>query len=46
MIIGRNSKRIKQIGSQARKELEIISNKPIFLDLHVETNKHWPEIML
>ncbi len=46
MIIGKKGKTIKSIGSQARKELEIITGQPVFLDLWVETNKHWPEMFL
>lgn len=46
MIIGQNGNRIKKIGTHARKELETITNKPIYLDLHVETSKHWPEKFL
>jgi len=46
MIIGKKGRTIKKIGSLARKELETITNKPVFLDLMVETNKHWPEILL
>jgi len=46
MIIGEKGRTIKNIGSQARKELEIITGQPVFLDLWVETNKHWPEMFL
>jgi len=43
MIIGHKAKMIKQIGMSARKELEIALNKKIFLELEVETDKHWEE---
>lgn len=43
MIIGRGGRAIKEIGSAARKELEQATNKKIFLDLQVETDKHWLE---
>lgn len=43
MIIGRRGKMIKEIGMAARKELEVATNKKIFLDLKVEVNKHWME---
>lgn len=46
MIIGEGGHRIKKIGTQARKELELITNKPVYLDLHVETSKHWPEKLM
>lgn len=37
MIIGRHASQIKQIGMMARKELEIGSNKKVFLDIMVES---------
>lgn len=43
MIIGHNGAKIKEIGSMARKEIEVASNKKVFLDLTVETDLHWPE---
>jgi len=43
MIIGRNGKKIKEIGYNARKELELMTGRKVFLDLIVETDKHWPE---
>ncbi|MFH1292226.1 MAG: GTPase Era [bacterium] len=43
MIIGHGGATIKQIGTMARKELEIALNKKIFLKLEVETDKHWVE---
>lgn len=43
MIIGLGGRRIKEIGFNARKELELMSGKKIFLDLNVEVDKHWPE---
>jgi len=43
MIIGKDGRRIKEIGFNARKELELMSGKKIFLELWVETDKHWPE---
>jgi GTP-binding protein Era len=46
IIIGHKGKTIKQIGAQARKELETICGKSVYLDLRVETNKHWPETLL
>lgn len=41
MIIGLNGRALKEIGTSARKELEVALNKKIFLDLNVETDKHW-----
>ncbi len=46
MIIGKNGQKIKEIGYNARKELELMSNRKIFLELRVETNAHWRELDL
>lgn len=43
MLIGKNGRTIKEIGYQARKELEIMTNKKVYLDLTVETDKNWPD---
>ncbi|HEX8923375.1 MAG TPA: GTPase Era [Patescibacteria group bacterium] len=43
MIIGKEGKKIKEIGYNARKELELMSARKIFLELTVEVDKHWPE---
>lgn len=43
MIIGKSGKKIKEVGYNARKELELMSGRKIFLDLIVELDKHWPE---
>ena len=43
MIIGRGGKKIKEIGYNARKELELMSDRKIFLELMVEIDKHWAE---
>lgn len=45
MIIGKDGATIKEIGSMARKELEISTNKKVFLDLTVETDTHWIDYM-
>jgi len=46
MIIGRDGKKIKEIGFNARKELELMSSRKIFLELNVSTDKHWQERVL
>lgn len=46
MIIGKKGATIKQIGSLARKEIELFTNKKVYLELNVETDPHWPEILL
>lgn len=43
MIIGVGGKKIKEIGYNAKKELELMSRRKIFLDLTVEIDKHWAE---
>jgi GTP-binding protein Era len=43
MIIGRGGKKIREIGYNARKELELMSERKIYLELKVEVDKHWPE---
>ena len=41
MLIGQHAKRIKEIGSAARKELEVAMNKKVFLDLDVLIDDEW-----
>lgn len=43
MIIGKEGKKIKEIGYNARKELELMSGKKIYLELEVKTDAHWME---
>lgn len=43
MIIGKDGSKIKQIGYNARKELELMSGRKIYLELEVRIDKHWPE---
>jgi GTP-binding protein Era len=43
MIIGKNGKKIKEIGFNSRKEMELMSGKKVFLQLNVEVDRHWPE---
>ncbi len=43
MIIGIGGKKIKEIGYNAKKELELMSRRKIFLELTVEIDKHWAE---
>jgi GTP-binding protein Era len=45
MIIGRGGRALKEIGIAARKELETALNKKIYLQLEVETDRHWEERM-
>lgn len=43
MIIGEGGKKIKEIGYNARKELELMSDRKVFLELTVKTDPHWME---
>jgi GTPase len=45
MLIGQGARRIKNIGSAARKELEVAMNMKIFLDLDVLIDEEWMEKM-
>ncbi|HLD26948.1 MAG TPA: GTPase Era [Patescibacteria group bacterium] len=45
MLIGAGGRKIKEIGGMARKELETATDKKIYLDLTVETDKHWINTM-
>lgn len=41
MIIGAGGKNIKEIGTLARKEIELITGKKVYLDLRVIVNPNW-----
>ncbi len=43
MLIGSAGRKIKEIGSYARKEIALATGKKIYLDLTVETDPHWQE---
>jgi GTPase len=43
MIVGKGGRMIKDIGTAARKELELVMQQKIFLDLEVVVDPHWPE---
>ena len=43
MIIGVGGKKIREIGQNARKELELMSTRKVFLDLTVMVDTHWME---
>ena len=44
MLIGKEGRKIKELGSYARKEIALAINKKVFLDLKVETDPHWQEV--
>ena len=45
MLIGQGARKIKNIGSAARKELEVAMNRKVFLDLDVLIDEQWMENM-
>ncbi len=46
MIIGKSGQTVKEVGSMARKEIQLITEKQVFLELKVITDPHWPEYLL
>lgn len=45
MIIGAGGGKLKEIGSDARKELEAVSGRRVYLELRVKTDPKWPQRM-
>ncbi len=45
MIIGAGARKIKEMGGMARKEIELATSKKVYLDLTVEVDPHWQEIL-
>jgi GTPase len=41
IVIGKNASMIKQIGTEARQEIEQMIERKVFLDLHVKVLKNW-----
>lgn len=41
MLIGAHGRKIKEMGSMARHELETATSKKVYLELEVEVDKHW-----
>lgn len=41
MLIGFGGRKIKEIGSMTRRELEMATNKHVYLELEVVVDKHW-----
>lgn len=46
MIVGHEGRQIKEIGQSARRELELIMGKKIFLELEVAVDERWKEKMV
>ncbi len=44
MLIGNEGRKIKEIGSYARKEIALAIGKKVYLDLTVEVDPHWQEL--
>lgn len=45
MLIGAAGRKIKELGSYARKEIALAINKKVFLDVTVEVDPHWQEVL-
>jgi len=45
MLIGAAGRKIKEIGSFARKEISLAINKKVYLDVTVVTDPHWQEVL-
>ena len=41
IVIGKGGLKLKEIGTEARKELEAFFDRKIFLELHVKVKKNW-----
>lgn len=44
MLIGSGGRKIKEIGSYARKEISLATGKKVYLDLTVDIDPHWQEL--
>ncbi len=42
ILIGRGARMLKEIGSRARREIETLLGRRVFLDLRVKVEPHWP----
>lgn len=45
MLIGAGGRKIKEMGGMARKDIALATSKKIYLDLTVEVDPHWPEVL-
>lgn len=45
IVIGKNGQMLKKIGTEARKKIEELIGKPVFLDLHVKVSEGWRRSM-
>jgi GTP-binding protein Era len=40
-VIGHKGSRLREVGSTARKNIEVMLGTPVYLDLHVKVAKDW-----
>lgn len=45
MLIGKGARKIKELGSYARKEIALATSKKVYLDLKVDVDKNWQEAL-
>jgi GTP-binding protein Era len=45
MLIGAGGRKIKEMGGMARKDIALATSKKIYLDLTVEVDPHWQEVL-
>lgn len=45
MLIGEGGRKIKEMGGMARKDIALATSKKIYLDLTVEVDPHWQEVL-
>jgi GTP-binding protein Era len=41
IVIGKGGQKLKDVGTEARKELEAFFGRKVYLELHVKVKKHW-----
>jgi GTP-binding protein Era len=41
IVIGHRGQKLKQVGTEARKDLEAFFKRKVFLELHVKVKKNW-----
>jgi len=41
IVIGKGGQKLKEVGSEARRDLESFFGRKVFLELHVKVKKNW-----
>jgi GTP-binding protein Era len=41
IVLGPGGERLKKIGTKARREIELVTGKQVFLNLHISIEKEW-----